>query len=122
MIWNRDKNTVLADRDFYAMDFLNRFRGLVGRKFDTFDAMVFPRCSAIHTFFMGMKIDVLFLDPEGKVLGAYPAVPPWKFCVMERGASVTVELPEGTIFLSGTKKGDFILLKNPQQMLYYPEK
>ena len=56
MIWNRDKNTVLADREFYAMDFLNRFRGLVGRKFDTFDAMVFPRCSAIHTFFIILMV------------------------------------------------------------------
>ena len=113
MIRNLDKNINLALNEFYAEDFLNRFRGLVGRTWESFDAMVFPRCSAIHTFFMGMKIDVLFLDPEGKVLGAYPAIPPWKCCIMERGASVTVELPEGTIFLSGTEKGDIIVLKNP---------
>lgn len=111
MIRNITKNKTLASREIYAERFSLRFRGLIGRRFDSFDAMVFPRCSAVHTFFMGMKIDILFLDRSGRVLGAYPAVPPWKCCIMERGAAFTLELPEGSIFLSGTEAGDMISLE-----------
>ena len=112
MILNRSKGVEIAKQERYAESLWTRFRGLIGRNFDSFDAMVFRRCSAVHTFFMGRKIDILFLDPDGIALGCYSSVPPWKCCIMERGAAVTIELPAGTLAGTETEPGDFIILEN----------
>lgn len=120
MIRNRTKNTILARSERLAVHWFTRLRGLIGHDFRSFDGMVFPDCSAIHTFFMGMKIDVLFLDGNGTVLRACPAVPPWKPCLTERNSSVTVELPEGTIAGTQTGTGDSIRLENPENGAILP--
>ena len=115
MIRNLTRNTVLAESERLADRWFIRLRGMIGHDFSAFDGMVFPDCSAIHTFFMGMKIDVLFLDENGMVRRACPEVPPWKCCLMEKSASVTVELPAGTISGTQTSVGDFIGLKNEKK-------
>ena len=115
MIRNRTRNTVLAVSERRADRWFSRLRGLIGHDFSEFDGMVFPDCSAIHTFFMGMKIDVLFLDDAGIVKRACPEVPQWKCCLMEKNASVTVELPAGTISGTQTAVGDLIGLENAEK-------
>ena len=120
MIRNRTKNTILASSERSAERWFARLRGLIGHDFCSFDGMVFPDCSAIHTFFMGMKIDVLFLDGNGTVMRACPAVPPWKPCLTEKRSCITVELPEGTIARTQTAAGDSIRLENPENGAILP--
>ena len=60
---------VLAESAIVADSFGLRGRGLIGRRFGGFDGMIFPGCGSIHTCFMGMEIDVLFLDADGVVVG-----------------------------------------------------
>ena len=55
-------------------------------------ALLLPRCRSVHTFGMRFAIDVTFLDGEGRVLRAVPAVPPWRV-VSCRGAAAVVEAP-----------------------------
>ena len=112
MIRNLSKNTILAEHEIMAVRCGTRVRGLIGHDFSKFDGMVFPACSAIHTFFMGMKIDVIFTDASGFVLGVYPEVPPWKFCLRERNSMITIELPAGKISETQTGKGDQLDFEN----------
>lgn len=112
MIRNFSKNITLSEKEYYAVDFFSRFRGLIGQDFSRFDGMIFPECGAVHTCFMKMKIDIVFLDESWKVVEVFPEVSPWKLCLHASGASVTVELPAGTIFRTKTEKGDMLRLEN----------
>ena len=112
MIRNLTKNCTLAERERWAEDCFTRFRGLIGHDFSLFDGMVFPECSAIHTFFMGMEIDVIFIDREGVVLKACSRVPRWKSCLRQKGAWATIELPAGTVSVTQTSEDDILRLEN----------
>ena len=108
MIRNLTRKTVLSYRTFQATSFGDRLRGMIGRPFDQagFDAMVFPSCSAIHTFFMTFPIDVIFLGTENTVLKTYPGCRPWRPAVRCRGALSVIELPAGALAHTGTLPGD----------------
>ena len=120
MIRNQTRNCVLSEKEIWATRLWTRMRGLIGHDFSRFDGMFFPHCSAIHTFFMGMKIDVLFIDKNGKVLGAYPAVRCWKPSLIQPGAWGTIELPVGTIERTETATGDILRLENTENSAILP--
>jgi len=110
MIVNLTNKRYIARSPFFAINFSDRLRGMIGRKFhiSDFDAMVFSGCNAIHTFFMSQKIDVLFLDPENKVIGLRKSLARWLMSVRCAKAVTTIELPEGVIEHSGTEIGHTI--------------
>jgi uncharacterized membrane protein (UPF0127 family) len=54
--------------------------------------LLIPRCRSVHTFGMGFRLDVLFLDAEGRVIELRRAVPPGRF-VRCAGAVAVLELP-----------------------------
>ena len=69
MIVNQNRNTTIACKPFHAVRLWDRTRGMIGREFgEAFDAMVFSACNAIHTFFMKIPLDVLFLNRENTVV------------------------------------------------------
>jgi uncharacterized membrane protein (UPF0127 family) len=116
MIRNLSKKTIISKRPLVAVCFFERGFGMIGRHFDRFDAMVFNDCRAIHTMFMTMKIDVLFVDRENRVCEIRKSLDTWKPFVSCPQASSVIELPRGAIARSLTEKGDFIDLNaNPTQ-------
>ncbi|MFA6568885.1 MAG: DUF192 domain-containing protein [Victivallales bacterium] len=90
------------------MTFHDRARGLIARNFQDFDAMVFNNCSSIHTMFMSMSIDVLFVDRDNKICGLRRNLSPWIPFVRVPDAISVIELPVGTIERSNTEKDDVI--------------
>lgn len=80
-----------------ATSFWKRFVGLMGRNRLHDEALIFPRTNAIHTFFMKIPIDVLFVDKKGQVLRSVCRVQPWKLGPAAKGAAWTIELPAGTL-------------------------
>ena len=50
-----------------AKDFKTRLLGLMGKKDITY-GMLFPKCNAIHTYFMKEEIDVLALNQDHQVI------------------------------------------------------
>jgi uncharacterized membrane protein (UPF0127 family) len=110
MIVNLTNKRYISRSPFFAINFCDRIRGMIGRKFHVsdFDAMVFAGCNAIHTFFMSQKIDVIFLDPENKVVGLRKSLARWLMAVRCPKAATTIELPEGVIEHSGTEIGHTI--------------
>ncbi len=119
MIYNLTKRSLIARRAIHAEGLWLRGRGMIGRDFDKFDAMVFERCSAIHTLFMGSSIDVLFIDAENRVLRALRELKPWRFLVHCLDARAVIELPPGAIEESNTEVGDAVDLRaeiNPEAL------
>jgi hypothetical protein len=106
MIRNLTKMTLVSATPFHAISFPNRLRGMIGRKFSAFDAMVFPRCSSVHTFFMGIPLDLVFLSGDSRVLKTVSDARPWRPCFRCSGAKSVVELPSGTVARTGTEPGD----------------
>lgn len=111
MISNLTKKTVIAWRARHAEGVYERGRGMIGRTFGDFDAMVFDRCDAIHTFFMGASIDVVFVDAGNKVLKIIEDLKPWRMLAHCKNARAVIELPPGAIRKSQTAPGDIVDLK-----------
>lgn len=107
MIINLNRKTTISQKTFFAERLRDRTRGMIGRDFgEAFDAMVFSACNAIHTFFMRIPLDVIFLNKENTVVALRRTLRPWHPCVLVLRACTVVELPVGTIDESGTMVGD----------------
>ena len=80
-----------------ATDFKTRLFGLIGQK-DIQEGILFPKCKAIHTFFMKEEIDVIGLNEENQVIYIYRNVPKNKIIKIstpEKKTSI-LELPKNT--------------------------
>jgi len=108
-IVNQTRGQILAKRGELARSFWARGRGLMGRAAlpDSYALVIYPEWS-IHTFFMRVPIDVLFVDRDDRVIGLRAAMPPWRpyaGVAPTRGRYV-IELPTGVIGATGTALGD----------------
>jgi hypothetical protein len=63
-----------------ATSFHERLRGLLLREsWSSFDVLCLSPCCAIHSIGMRGSFDLLFTDPEGRVLVCRSSLPPWRF-------------------------------------------
>lgn len=78
-----------------AAGFVQRARGLLLRPpLATNEALLIPGCASVHTFGMRYAIDVVFLDPLGRVLHVARALRPWRVA-SQSGAAAVLELRAG---------------------------
>lgn len=104
---NLTRNTLLADTMEEAATFLSRFKGLMGvTDFPMGRALHIKPCNSIHTFFMRIPIDVLFLDDALRIVEVSRAMPPWRTSRIYFGARSVLELPAGCSQASKTEQGD----------------
>lgn len=113
MIFNLTTQNCISQRPFYAISSWDRVRGMIGREFDKadFDAMVFEQCNMIHSCFMSISIDVVFVNCSNIVCGLKESLAPWHPFVRCGKAYFTLELPTGTISGTGTSIGDIVDLR-----------
>ena len=76
-----------------AHSFLKRLLGLMGKR--KIDGLLLYPCSQVHTYFMRMPIDVVYLDKTGKVLLCLEALYPNKTGRYVKGSFYVLELPMG---------------------------
>jgi uncharacterized membrane protein (UPF0127 family) len=108
-VTNTTRGKLLAERAEEARSFGSRFIGLMGRRqLPRGEGLHIVPCNSIHTFFMRLAIDALFLDQRGAVIKAYPALPPWRMTGLWLEARSVLELPAGVVAESGTEAGDLI--------------
>ena len=89
-----------------ASSFVARFRGLMlTASLAPGTGLLFPRTSSVHTHFMRYPIDVVFLDPDRRVLSIRHGLRPWRFASV-RGAASVLELPPGTCAQVGLTVGE----------------
>jgi uncharacterized membrane protein (UPF0127 family) len=104
---NETRQKLLADRAEKATGFFHRFKGLMGRRSLTVgEGLHILPCNSIHTFFMRIPIDVVFLDRQGVIVKQLPALPPWRATSVYFQSRSVLELPAGVLEASGTREGD----------------
>lgn len=108
-ITNRTRGVVIADDVELARSFVARGRGLMGRTLlpKGFALVIYPEWS-IHTFFMRVPIDVLFVSKAHTVVGLRHAMPPNRpyAGVAPTKGQYVIELPSGVLQATGTEIGD----------------
>ncbi|MDO9323136.1 MAG: DUF192 domain-containing protein [Pseudomonas sp.] len=91
---------------FMAFNVWQRARGLLARPLpDPGYGLWLKPCSAVHCWFMGYAIDVLFLDAQGRVIKICSALKPWRMAACP-GARSVIELAAGETQRLSIKEGD----------------
>lgn len=92
----------------------SRMVGLLGRtRLDVGDGLLLSPAWSIHTWFMRIAIDVVFLDADGRVLRAYPGLPAWRLVSGTRKARTVLEFGTGTLAATPLAPGDVVRLEAP---------
>ena len=113
-ITNRTRNTLLGSRVGLASSWWSRLRGYLWRSEPRLgEGILLVECNAIHTFGMSFDLDVVFLDGKGRVLELVRALRPWRKPRRVSGATYVLEVPVGTIDISGTQVGDELTWREP---------
>ena len=103
----------LASKVTLARTWTARLVGLLGRRALAEDeAMVFPRCRAIHTLGMRFPIDAVFVDRDWQVVAVREGLTPWHLVLPVWGAWGVVEMACGTLARAGLQVGDELKLVN----------
>lgn len=119
MIEMNKKNTILIKEDNnekianvkFANSYFSRLKGLMFKKNLDYVLVIKPAkpnkrsASSIHSFFMRINIDVLFLDKDKKVY-EIKQLKTWRFYTPNTGAKYILELKEGSIKEYNIKIGD----------------
>jgi len=108
-IENAAKGARVADRARLANRFWSRLVGLLDRShLSAGEGLVLAPGNAIHTLFMRMAIDVIFVDKNGEVVKTAVNVRPFRMVMCPLRTRYTLELPVGVIEQTGTAVGDRI--------------
>jgi uncharacterized membrane protein (UPF0127 family) len=106
-VMNQTRNTLLADEARRAESFMERFKGLMGvEQLPMGQGLHIAPCTSIHTFFMKIPIDALFLDASQQIVDICHAMTPWRVSRVYFEAKSVLELPAGTAAASKTAPGD----------------
>jgi uncharacterized membrane protein (UPF0127 family) len=89
-----------------------RMVGLLGRThLGVGDGLLLSPAWSIHTWFMRIAIDVVFIDAEGRVLRVYPELRAWRLVSGTRKARTVLEFGAGTLAATPLEPGDVIRLE-----------
>lgn len=84
---------VLVPKLNMATNFFTRFMGLMGKSgIPSDEALFFPKCNSIHTFFMRFPIDVVFVSESGEVVEVLESLGAWRMLLPRRRVKHTIEL------------------------------
>ncbi|MBI4028582.1 MAG: DUF192 domain-containing protein [Verrucomicrobia bacterium] len=108
MLLNTSQGVILAERPRVAVRWWMRARGMIGRRFDGFDAFILPRCRSIHTWWMSQPLDLIFVDQAGRVLDFRVGAKPWRWFIGARGTDAVIELPSGRLYGISVQRGDIL--------------
>ena len=100
-------NAIIGSQIQVAESFVDKLIGLMGRRHMQFGTgMLLRPCSSIHTCFMRMPIDVLYMNRERRVVAIDKVLKPWRVGTIKFGTTMVVELPPGTAAAQGIEVGD----------------
>ncbi|MGK7312854.1 MAG: DUF192 domain-containing protein [Candidatus Longimicrobiales bacterium M2_2A_002] len=106
-VTNMTRGTVLGGDVQLADELWSRTRGFLFRpEPGPGEGMLLSPCQGVHMFGLRFALDVVFIDEEGRVVGLYPDLRPWRWTSIHRLAMHALELPVGTIDRSATRLGD----------------
>lgn len=102
----RQQDRTLIEKCFLANSFLPRLKGLMGKRtLPDDEAVIFPNCNSIHTFFMLMPIDVILVGRDGMVVRVIERMSPWRMTFPNTKAKHVIEMRAGRASELGISKG-----------------
>lgn len=105
----KETSEVLISNLEIARTFWSRGKGLLGKtSLPTNEGLWIHRCNSIHTFFMKMTIDCVFVDKNLKVKALYRQVSPFRLIPPVWGSRSVFELAEGFIDQHQIQLGEFL--------------
>ncbi|HRW04773.1 MAG TPA: DUF192 domain-containing protein [Caldilineaceae bacterium] len=108
---NLTRNTTVIEQGRVADNFLTKFRGLMGvRHLPQGDGLLITGCNSVHTHFMRIPIDVLYIDKHNRVVDIDPSMNAWRIGRARKSASYVLEVPSGTAERTGCTVGDQLLI------------
>src|SRR6056297_1278653 len=93
---NATTGQVLIEHLEVADSTWSRFRGWMfkGKTLPNSAILIRP-CRSIHTMWMRMTIDVIFLSKENTIIGSRKALRPWRILIAPKGTAGVLETPAG---------------------------
>lgn len=91
----REPKMQLCSRIDKANSFRKQLVGLIGTREMKDYGMYFPYCNWIHTFFMSLPIDVIYLDSKMKIKKIDHELKPWRLAMPVFSATSVVEVEAG---------------------------
>jgi len=105
-VWNKTRNTLVADRADVADTSAKRRQGLLKHTgLEPGEGLWIAPCEAVHSFGMKFEIDVVYLDKKKRVLKIRESMKLWRLSACLRAHSV-LELPAGQSKATQTSVGD----------------
>ena len=104
---NARTQQLVASHASFAASWRTRMVGLLGRRaLPDGEALIFPRCRAIHTIGMRFPIDAIFIDRAWRVVALRPALAPGLPAIWAWDAWGVIEAAQGTIASAQLRIGD----------------
>lgn len=103
---NETKDKVILTDLSRAETFSSRLKGLMGKEITKSEGLLIKPCSSIHTFFMKMPIDVIFLNEDDEVIHKILNMQQRKVSPIIKGAKYAIEGYPGVF--DGIDEGDKI--------------
>ena len=104
---NLSRSKTLVDKGRVADNPWSRFRGLMGvRQLEQGDGLLIDPCDNIHTHFMRIPIDVLYVDANHCIVHIDPDMKPWRIGRRRAAARFVIEMPSGVVKSTKTIVGD----------------
>lgn len=108
---NTTRGVTLVDKGSVADNYLKRLKGLIGvRDLPAGDGLLIKPCKDIHTHFMSMPIDVLYVDATNRVVGIDVEMKRWRFGRRRSKSRFVIELPSGTVARTDCRIGDELVV------------
>lgn len=115
-VYNKTQEVFVATEVAVANTYLLRLVGLLGKtkKWSKpgHALWIVPSCG-VHTIGMLFPIDLIYLDQNRRVVYLEEYVRPFRIPKVCFKASSVLELPPHTIFRTGTKIGDLLVIPSP---------
>lgn len=84
---------IVIEKCGIATGFFSRFLGLMCKKrLSKKEAIYFPNCNSVHTFFMRFPIDVVFVDDKLRIQKIKESVKPWRLILPHKNIYGVIEI------------------------------
>ena len=96
---------------------LKRLRGLMGKwRLAPNEGLWVVPSRGVHTFGLFFSIDLIYLDPEMRVVKVVEDLGPFRFAPLRWKSDSVLELPARAVYETGTEVGDQLLVCTQEEM------